>query len=50
MREAIAAFRKSAFIERILGATYARIYAVMKDMECREFERRISTLEYDTYL
>jgi glutamine synthetase len=50
MREAIAAFRESAFIERSFGATYARIYAVMKDMECREFERRISSLEYDTYL
>jgi glutamine synthetase len=50
MREAVAAFRKSAFVERSLGATYARIYAVMKEMECREFERRISSLEYDTYL
>ena len=32
------------------GPTNARVYATMKDMECREFERRISMLEYETYL
>jgi glutamine synthetase len=50
MRDAVAAFRASAFIERSFGKTFTRIHGVMKDMECREFERRISSLEYDTYL
>jgi glutamine synthetase len=50
MREAIAAFRASPFIARTFGAEYARVYAIMKDGECAEFERRISRLEYETYL
>jgi glutamine synthetase len=50
MREAVEAFRASPFAARLFGDTYRRIFAVMKDMECREFERRVGDLEYDTYL
>jgi glutamine synthetase len=50
MREAVEAFQASDFVRRTFGETSARLYAIMKDMECREFERRISSLEYDTYL
>jgi len=50
MREAVALLRGSAFVARHFGPDYARIYAIMKDGECAEFERRISSLEYDTYL
>ncbi|MDQ0467235.1 glutamine synthetase family protein [Labrys wisconsinensis] len=50
MREAVAAFRASPFCRRVFGETYVRVYSVMKEMECAEFERRISRLEYETYL
>jgi glutamine synthetase len=50
MPQAITALRASPFIARTFGAEYARVYAIMKDMECAEFMRGISPLEYDTYL
>jgi len=50
MSEAVVAFRQSNFIARTLGESYARVYAIMKEMECREFEQHIAPLEYDTYL
>jgi len=50
MRQAIASFRTSDFAARHFGDDYVRVYAIMKDMECAEFERRISSLEYETYL
>lgn len=50
MREAVVALKASAFVARTFGAEYARVYGVMKEMECREFERTVSALEYETYL
>ena len=50
MRQAIEAHAGSDFIRRTFGTDQARVYATMKDMECREFERRISMLEYETSL
>lgn len=50
MQEAVALFGSSDFARRHFGEAFARIYAIMKDMECGEFERRISSLEYETYL
>ena len=50
MREAIANFQASDFARRHFGHDYARVYGIMKDRECAEFERRISRLEYETYL
>ncbi|MDQ0392256.1 glutamine synthetase family protein [Labrys monachus] len=50
MREAVERFRGSAFNARNFGARFSRIYAIMKELECAEFERRISDLEYQTYL
>ncbi|WP_029349303.1 glutamine synthetase family protein [Bosea sp. 117] len=50
MREAIADFAGSAFVERAFGPEYQRVYAVMKEAELNAFERRINPLEYDTYL
>ena len=51
MRQAVEAFTPAPTSSGApSGPTYARVYATMKDMECREFERRISMLEYETYL
>ncbi len=50
MQEAVALFKASDFARQYFGEAFARIYAIMKDMECAEFERRISSLEYETYL
>ena len=50
MQEAVSLFRESDFVRRHFGEAFARVYAIMKDMECAEFERRISSLEYETYL
>ncbi|MGJ4857759.1 glutamine synthetase family protein [Labrys sp. La1] len=50
MQEAVALFRGSDFARRHFGEHFAEVYAVMKELECAEFERRISSLEYETYL
>jgi glutamine synthetase len=50
MPEAVALFRASDFARRHFGQAFARIYAIMKELECAEFERRISSLEYESYL
>jgi glutamine synthetase len=50
MREAVANFRASSFCARTFGETYVRVFAIMKELECAEFERRITRLEYETYL
>ena len=50
MRQAVAAFRASDFVARTFGADFARVYAIMKEAELSEFERRISPLEYETSL
>ncbi|MCS0504349.1 glutamine synthetase family protein [Ancylobacter mangrovi] len=50
MGEAVHDFAASDFVARAFGAEYQRVYAVMKEAERAAFERRISTLEYETYL
>lgn len=50
MREAVQRMRTSQFAIRNFGENFTRIYTIMKEMECAEFERRISSLEYETYL
>jgi glutamine synthetase len=46
----VALFKASPFARAYFGEAFVRVYAVMKEMECAEFERRISSLEYETYL
>jgi glutamine synthetase len=50
MRQAVAAFGASDFVTRTFGSEYSRVYAVMKERELLEFERRVCPLEYETYL
>jgi glutamine synthetase len=50
MRQAVAAFSSSDFVTRTFGFEYSRVYAVMKERELLEFERRLCPLEYETYL
>ena len=50
MRQAVTAFGASDFVARTFGAEYSRVYAVMKERELLEFERRVCPLEYETYL
>lgn len=48
--DAIHLFEKSEFIRRNLGEELQRIYSLSKHQENAEFRRRISELEYQSYL
>jgi glutamine synthetase len=48
--DAIHLFEKSEFIRRYLGEELQRIYSLSKHQENSEFRRRISELEYQSYL
>jgi len=50
MQDALALFRESDFIRAALGGELQRIFTLTKEQEVAEFRRRISTLEYQTYL
>lgn len=48
--DAIRTFETSSYVAEMLGANFQRAYAAIKHQEQSEFERDISTLEYNTYL
>jgi glutamine synthetase len=50
MQDAVKIFSESEFIKANLGSELQRIYALTKEQEIAEFRRRITTLEYQTYL
>jgi glutamine synthetase len=50
MQDALGLFRESDFIRAALGGELQRIFTLTKEQEVAEFRRRISTLEYQTYL
>ena len=50
MPDAVNLFRESDFIRNALGEEMQRIFTLTKQQELEEFRRRISTLEYQSYL
>jgi glutamine synthetase len=50
IQDAVKIFSESEFIKANLGSELQRIYALTKEQEIAEFRRRITTLEYQTYL
>jgi glutamine synthetase len=50
MHEAVKLFSTSDFIRDNLGAELQRIFTLTKEQEIAEFRKRISTLEYQSYL
>ena len=50
MPEAVRLFRESDFIRNALGPELQRIYTLTKTQELDEFRKRITTLEYQSYL
>lgn len=50
MPDAVELFRQSDFIRHALGEEMQRIYTLTKQQEIEEFRRRISLLEYQSYL
>ena len=50
MQDAVALFSESQFIKDFLGAELQRIFTLTKEQEINEFRRRVTTLEYQTYL
>ncbi len=50
MPDAVRLFRESDFIRNALGVELQRIYTLTKEQELAEFRRRITTLEYQSYL
>jgi glutamine synthetase len=50
MHDALQLFRRSDFIHGALGGELQRIFTLTKEQEAAEFRRRISLLEYQSYL
>lgn len=50
MPDAIKLFSESDFIRNALGAEFQRIFTLTKEQEIDEFRRRITTLEYQSFL
>jgi glutamine synthetase len=50
MQDALTLFSESDFIRDSLGGELQRIFTLTKEQEIDEFRRRISTLEYQSYL
>ena len=50
MQDAVALFRGSDFIQQALGSELQRIFTLTKEQEIAEFRKRITTLEYQSYL
>ena len=50
MPDAVRLFSKSDFIRNALGSELQRIFTLTKEQEMAEFRKRITTLEYQTYL
>jgi glutamine synthetase len=50
MSDAVRLFSASDFIRNSLGGEIQRIYTLTKQQEMEEFRKRISTLEYQSFL
>jgi len=50
MQDALSAFSESDFIRAALGGELQRIFTLTKQQEIEEFRRRITALEYQSYL
>ena len=50
MPDAVSLFSESDFIRNALGPELQRIFTLTKEQEIAEFRRRITTLEYQSYL
>jgi glutamine synthetase len=50
MPDAVELFGQSDFIRKALGSELQRIFTLTKEQEIAEFRRRITELEYQTYL
>ena len=50
MPDAVRMFKESDFIRNALGTEMQRIYTLSKEQEIDEFRRRITTLEYQSFL
>ena len=50
MPDAVRLFSESDFIRNSLGTELQRIYTLTKQQEIEEFRKRISLLEYQSYL
>ncbi len=50
IQDAVKIFSESEFIKTNLGSEVQRIYALTKEQEIAEFRKRITTLEYQSYL
>ena len=50
MPDAVRIFSESDFIHNALGPEFQRIFTLTKEQEMEEFRRRISTLEYQSFL
>ena len=50
MQDALTAFSESDFIRAALGGELQRIFTLTKQQEIEEFRRRITALEYQSYL
>jgi len=50
MPEAVKLFSESDFIRKAMGPELQRIFTLTKEQEIAEFRKRITTLEYQSYL
>ena len=50
MPDAVTLFSSSDFVRSSLGSELQRIYTLTKQQEIEEFRRRITPLEYQSYL
>ncbi len=50
MPDAVKLFSESDFIRSALGSELQRIFTLTKEQEINEFRKRITTLEYQSYL
>ena len=50
MQDAVRLFSESDFIRNALGTELQRIFTLTKEQELDEFRRRITTLEYQSFL
>ena len=50
MPDAVKIFSESDFIRNALGAELQRIFTLTKEQEIDEFRRRVTQLEYQSYL
>ena len=50
MPDAVRIFSESDFIRKAMGPEFQRIFTLTKEQEIAEFRRRITTLEYRSYL